>query len=87
MNVVSGICLTMLAVGAGLCFRRLARGISIPDRVVALDTLLLLLVMGVATEAANSRRGTFLDALLVVALVAFVGTITVARYIERRGAR
>lgn len=87
MSVVAGVSLTMLFASAALCFRRLARGRSIADRIVALDTLLLVLVIGVATEAAWRRRGIYVDALLVVALVAFVGTVTVARYIERRGAR
>jgi multisubunit Na+/H+ antiporter MnhF subunit len=30
---------------------------------------------------------TYLDSLVVVTLLGFIGTITVARYIERRGTR
>ena len=60
---------------------------SLADRVIALDSLLIVVASGVGVDAARPGRGTFLDVLLVVALVAFIGTTTVARFIERRGAR
>lgn len=84
---VTDISLGLLAAGAVLAVVRLVRGPSIPDRVVALDTLLLLLVSGIAVDAARTRQGVFLDVLVVVALVGFVGVVIVARFIERRGAR
>lgn len=87
MTAVIATCSAMLAAAGLLCVVRLVRGGSLADRVVALDTLLAVLVAGVAVGAAGSRLGTFLDVVLVVALVAFVGTSTVARFMERRGAR
>ena len=45
------------------------------------------IVVGVAVHAARTGAGTYLDVLLVVALVAFIGTTSVGRFIERRGAR
>lgn len=87
METIAMICYVMLAVSAGLCTARVAKGPSIADRALALDTLLIVGVVGVAVEAARTRSGTYLDVLLVVALVAFIGTTAVARYIEQRGAR
>jgi multicomponent Na+:H+ antiporter subunit F len=78
---------SILAVSGVLCVVRLARGPSLPDRVLALDSLLIVGVVGVAIESARTRSGIYLDVLVVVALVAFVGTTSVARFIERRGAR
>lgn len=87
MDTIVTIGYTMLAVSALLCVARVASGPSLADRVLALDTLLIVGVVGVAVEAARTRSGAYLDVLLVVALVAFIGTTAVARFIERRGTR
>ena len=77
----------MLA-GAGLlCLVRMLRGRSFPDRIIALDTLLVVVVCGIAVEAARSGTGIYLDVLVAAALLGFTGTALVARFIERRGAR
>lgn len=87
MDVVYIACGVMLAISALLCTVRLVRRGSLADRVIALDTLLIVVVIGIATDAARTGEGTYLEAMLVVALVAFIGTSTVARFIERRGAQ
>lgn len=87
MMLVIASCLTLLVVAGGLCVLRLVRGESVADRVVALDSLLVVITSGVAVDAAGRRSGLFLDVLVVGSVVAFAGTITVARYVERRGAR
>jgi multicomponent Na+:H+ antiporter subunit F len=61
------------------------RGPTLADRVVALDGLLIVVVSGIAVGAARSGTTAYLDVLVVVSLLAFVGTVTVARFIERRG--
>jgi multicomponent Na+:H+ antiporter subunit F len=86
MMVVTTVSLGILTLAAMLALTRLVRkGISLADRVVALDLLLLIIVMGIAVGAIRSRTDVFVDVLVVVALLAFVGTVTVARFIERRG--
>lgn len=87
MSVVTTVCFVALAASAALCLVRAVRAASLADRVIALDSLLIVIVIGIAVDAARTGEGTYLDALLVVALIAFVGTTTVARFIERRGAR
>jgi multisubunit Na+/H+ antiporter MnhF subunit len=52
-------------------------------RILALDTLTLVLIAFLALAAARDRSGYALDAALVVALLAFVGTIAAARYYSR----
>ncbi|HUF83437.1 MAG TPA: monovalent cation/H+ antiporter complex subunit F [Acidimicrobiia bacterium] len=86
MSIVTSICFGGLMVAAALCVARLVRPGSLADRIVALDTLLVVVVAGIAVQAARTRAGTFLDVLVVAALLGFVATVTVARYIERRGA-
>jgi multicomponent Na+:H+ antiporter subunit F len=87
VSLVTTICFAGLALAGALCMVRLIRGSSLADRIVALDSMLIVIVGGVAVEAARSGRGTYLGLLIVAGLIAFVGTVTVARFIERRGAR
>lgn len=86
MSAVASIALAVLAVTGLVCLLRLLRPGSLADRIVALDALLIVVVAGIATDAARTGDGTFLDVLVVAALLGFVGTVTVARFIERRGA-
>ncbi|MBW3664366.1 MAG: hypothetical protein KY469_14800 [Actinobacteria bacterium] len=85
--MLTNVLLGLLAAAAGLCLLRMLRGGSLPDRVVALETLLVTVVCGIAVLAARTGSGLFLDVLVVVALLGFTGTALVARFIERRGAR
>lgn len=87
MSVVVAVCLVGLCLAAVLCLVRLVLGPSVPDRIVALDALLYVVVSGIAVGAAADRDGSFLAVLVAVALLGFVGTVTVARFVERRGSQ
>ena len=79
------IALTMLSIALLLAFVRLARGPSLPDRVVALDLVSILAAAIAATYAVAAAQAVFLDVAIVVALISFLGTVAFARYIERQG--
>jgi len=79
--VVSWLCYGMLGAGALLAVVRLARGPSLLDRVVATDILLVIIAAGLAVYAALHRDPTVVPVLVVVSLLAFVGSVSVARYI------
>ena len=64
---------------------RVVRGPTLADRIVALDGLLTVAVLGIVLYAVDTGSFFALDAVVVVALVGFVGTSVVARFIERRG--
>lgn len=74
----------VLAGGAVLALGRAVRGPEIVDRIIALDLVLLLLAGGIGVHAARSGSELFVPVLVVVALVAFAGTVVVARFIEWR---
>jgi multicomponent Na+:H+ antiporter subunit F len=86
LTTVTDIAFVGLTISALLCLVRLLRGRSLADRIVALDVLLLVAVSGIAVHAVREQTSAFLNALVVVALIGFIGTVTVARFIERRGA-
>jgi multicomponent Na+:H+ antiporter subunit F len=79
------VALTMLAVAAALTFIRLAKGPTLPDRVIAIDLIGVLLVCLLVLMAGVTGQQAFLDVAMVVALISFVGTVAYARYIEREG--
>ena len=86
MSAVLFVCFAGLGLAAVLVLVRLVLGPSVPDRIVALDVLVQIVVAGIAVAAAVTRDGTYLSVLVAVSLLAFVGTVTVGRFIERRGA-
>ena len=77
----------MIMIALVLAFIRLARGPSLPDRVVALDLITILAVAFCALFAVASDQPAFLDVAIALALVAFLATVALARFAERRKAR
>jgi multicomponent Na+:H+ antiporter subunit F len=86
MNAVTWIAMAMISAGALLTTYRLVIGPSIADRVVATDLLLTLLTCGAGVLAFATGQGVYLGAMVVVAILGFLGTTLVARFIEGRGA-
>lgn len=80
-----GIATVLLALAAGLFMARLFLGPTVPDRVIALDGLLMTILAGVLLSAAADDSAVSVDTVLVVALLGFVATGVLARYIEQRG--
>lgn len=85
IDIAASIGFGLLGAAALLCLLRLLRGPGLADRIVALDALLLVVVSGLAVQAAVTGEGTYLDVMVVAALLAFTGTSMVANFIERRG--
>lgn len=74
----------MLICGMTLAFIRLVRGPTLPDRVVALDLFAVLSTAFLTVYAIDTDQQVFLDVAIVLALIAFLGTVAFALYIERR---
>lgn len=76
----------LLGLAAILALVRAVKGPALADRIVALDMLLVVLAGAMAAEGARRGSEFLTSALIVVALIAFAGTILVARFIEWRDA-
>jgi multicomponent Na+:H+ antiporter subunit F len=72
-----------LAVSMVLVFVRLVRGPTRSDRVVALDTFAYLAVGFLAVHTLATGDTAYLDAALLLALFAFLGTLAFAAHVER----
>ncbi len=66
-----------------LCGWRLILGPTVADRVLALDTLYLSLVALVVMLGLRWQTPLLFEAALIVALLGFVGTVALARYLSR----
>lgn len=79
------VAMVLLGVAALLLVLRLLRGPTIADRVIAADALLVTAMCGVLLAAADARSNIGIDTVLVVALLGFIATGVLARYVEQRG--
>lgn len=80
MIIVIWICLGLLGVAGTLLIARATMGPTMLDRTVALDVLIAVLICGVGIEAARDEHTFTLPILLVLTLLGFVGSVSVARF-------
>lgn len=80
VQVLLAVGAAMLTLAALLTVYRMSKGPSILDRVIAADVILAIVVAGLATEAVYHRHLTTLPIMLVISLVAFAGSLSVARF-------
>ena len=74
-----------LVVAMFLCFIRLVRGPSFPDRVVALDLMSGLVAGIIGLDAIATNQTVFLRSAIVIAMLSFLGTVAYANYIGKGG--
>ena len=66
-----------------LCGWRLLAGPSLPDRLLALDTLAINAVALVVLLGLRWQTGLLFEAALIIAMLGFVSTVAVARFVTR----
>jgi multisubunit Na+/H+ antiporter MnhF subunit len=72
----------ILSLSMGGAVWRLLRGPSIPDRGAAFDLIMIHLVGLIALFVVAAGQLVLLDTVIVVALLGFLGTVALARFIE-----
>lgn len=80
MDVVLTVCAGLLGVAALLLIVRISLGPTMLDRVVALDVLVAVMIAALALEAAVRQHTTTLPVLVVLSLLGFVGSVSIARF-------
>jgi multicomponent Na+:H+ antiporter subunit F len=68
-----------------MCIYRIARGPTAPDRAVAIDILGIVIVGFCGLVAVITGKDFFLNVAITWALLSFIGTIALAKYLEGRG--
>jgi multicomponent Na+:H+ antiporter subunit F len=80
MSAVLAFWVVALGLSGLLLIIRVVAGPTMLDRVVALDVLVAVVICGLAIEAAVNRHTTTLPILVVLSLLGFVGSVSVARF-------
>jgi multicomponent Na+:H+ antiporter subunit F len=79
-TVVAG--LLVLALGIFLCVLRAYRGPTLFDRIMSFDAIALNFVGATLLISILLRTDAFMDVVLVVALLGFLGAVALAAYLE-----
>lgn len=75
--------LAIIGVAVVLCLLRMLKGPTTPDRAVAVDTLATVTTALLVLLGFIFKRYVYLDVSLVYAVLTFVGTVAIARYLEK----
>lgn len=71
----------ILLAATGLCIFRIARGPSIPDRVLATDAFVSVAI-SIMVLLSLERNDFLMDIAIVYAVLGFLGTVTISKYLE-----
>ena len=63
---------------------RLLRGPTVPDRILGLDTLYVNTIATLILFGMHLRSSVFFEAALIIAMLGFVGTVMLSKYVLRR---
>lgn len=83
LNYATLVTLLMLSAALFLAVYRIVKGPTLPDRVVALDLIGVISLGIILTLTIRSNDPVFLDVAIVLGIMAFMGTVAFARYLER----
>jgi len=84
MTPFEQIALAVLVFSSALCLYRIGKGPSAPDRTVAIDILGTLVVGFCCIMALQTGRDFYMNIAIAWALISFVGTLALAKYLEGR---
>lgn len=75
--------LAVICMGIFLCLLRMLKGPTASDRAVAVDTITTTAVALLVLLGLVFKRNVYLDVALVYSLLAFVGLVAIARFLEK----
>jgi len=78
------IALPIIGLAMLLSLWRLIRGPSAPDRILAIDTLYVSTVAQLILFGMHLDSSLYFDAALIIAMLGFVGTVVMSKYVIRR---
>lgn len=84
IDLATFVILPILTIAILLVLIRLGTGPTVTDRVIALDLLTTLGIGIISVYAISTNQPVFLDVAVVLALIAFLGTVAFAYYLEKR---
>lgn len=83
LNLAVRIAFVCITIALLLNFWRLIRGPSLPDRILALDTMYINTVALLVLFGIYQGLTVFFEAALIIALMGFVSTVALCKYLLR----
>ncbi|MEK4563673.1 Na(+)/H(+) antiporter subunit F1 [Alkalicoccobacillus gibsonii] len=83
LEVVGYIALIFLSISICIGLYRVIKGPSMPDRVIALDTIGINLISAVAVISITLDTGAFLEVILLLGILSFITTVAFSKFLER----
>jgi len=65
-----------------MCMIRVVKGPTAPDRVVGLDTINTIVVVGMVVFGIATGSVIYIDVAIVYALLSYISTLFIAKYLE-----
>ncbi|CAM5434919.1 Na(+)/H(+) antiporter subunit F [Streptomyces afghaniensis] len=82
-QTIMHISLFIISISTILFIYRVVKGPSTPDRVVALDAIGINLVAITAILSIVLKTSAFLEVILLIGILAFIGTVAFSKYLEK----
>jgi len=75
--------LAIIGLAISLCLLRMLKGPTAPDRAVAVDTIATITTALLVLLGSIFERYIYLDVALVYAVLTFIGSVAIARFLEK----
>ncbi len=83
IDLYTTIAFIVLTISLAFCFYRLIAGPTLCDRVVAMDTMTTVIIALIAVYCIKEGNAIFYDAILVLSILGFVGTVSMAKFLAK----
>lgn len=83
-DIVIIIAMALLLAALLIGFIRLAKGPGVADRVVAFDLIALTIIGFILVYSVHDKNDIYIDIPIVIALVAFIGTVAISTYLNQK---
>lgn len=83
IQTMLAIALVLFAIAIGIAVLRIILGPSMPDRVLALDVIGVNLISSIAVTSVMLNTKAFLEVILILGILSFIGTIAYSKFVER----
>lgn len=82
-QAILSIVLVIISISIFICFIRTLIGPTMPDRIVALDSLGINLIGLIGIVMLKQESLVYAEVILVISILAFIGTIALSKFMER----
>ena len=84
IEITIGVAMYVVGTAMLLALWRLLRGPTVPDRILALDTLNVTAIAELMLLGMHLRTAIYFEAALIIAMLGFVSTVVLSKYVIRR---